>query len=95
SSTHGVEAVLLDLRKPEYFIMSHIPWSYNLPLQSSNASTPSTFTDAMVLEKQWKELEATFTLDRINAHDLSGKDVYILCYNGDTARVATSVLHAP
>ena len=94
SSTHGAEAVLLDLRKPEDFIMSHIPGSYNLPLQSSNAKTPSPFSDAAVLEKQWKELEATFTLDRINAHDLSGKDVYILCYNGDTARVATSVLRA-
>ncbi|KAF7442052.1 CysK Cysteine synthase [Pyrenophora tritici-repentis] len=94
SSTHGAEAVLLDLRKPEDFIKSHIPGSYNLPLQSSNATTPSPFSDAMVLEKQWKELEATFTLDCVNAHDLSGKDVYILCYNGDTARVATSVLRA-
>ena len=45
-----------------------------------------------MLESQWKELEATFTLDRINAHDLVGKDVYIMCYGGDTARVATSVL---
>lgn len=47
-----------------------------------------------MLESQWKELEATFTPDRINAHDLVGKDVYIMCYGGDTARVATSVLRA-
>lgn len=47
-----------------------------------------------MLESQWKELEATFTIDRINAHDLVGKDVYIICYRGDTARVATSVLRA-
>ena len=47
-----------------------------------------------MLENQWKELEATFTPDRINAHDLIGKDVYVICYNGDTARVATSVLRA-
>jgi hypothetical protein len=47
-----------------------------------------------VLESQWTELEATFTSDRINAHDLNGKDVYVMCYGGDTARVATSVLRA-
>lgn len=47
-----------------------------------------------MLESQWKELEATFTPDRINAHDLVGKDVYVMCYGGDTARVATSVLRA-
>ena len=57
-------------------------------------STPSPFLDAAVLEKQWRELEATFTPDRINAHDLVGKNVYIVCYGGDTARVATSVLRA-
>ncbi|KAH6881709.1 tryptophan synthase beta subunit-like PLP-dependent enzyme [Alternaria rosae] len=87
-------AVLLDLRKPEDFVTSHIPGSYNLPLQSLNASTPSPFSDAAVLEKQWKELESTFTNERISAHDLAGKDVYIVCYGGDTARVATSVLRA-
>jgi rhodanese-related sulfurtransferase len=87
-------AVLLDLRKPEDFVASHIPGSYNLPLQSLNASTPNPFSDATVLEKQWRELEATFTNERINAHDLAGKDVYIVCYDGDTARVATSVLRA-
>ncbi|KAL1799473.1 hypothetical protein ACET3X_003510 [Alternaria dauci] len=87
-------AILLDLRKPEDFATSHIPGSYNLPLQSLNASTPSPFSDATVLEQQWRELEATFTPERISAHDLVGKNVYIVCYDGDTARVATSVLRA-
>ncbi|KAG9193674.1 cysteine synthase [Alternaria panax] len=87
-------AVLLDLRKPEDFVTSHIPGSFNLPLQSLNASTLNPFADATVLEKQWRELEATFTPERINAHELAGKSVYIVCYGGDTARVATSVLRA-
>lgn len=39
-------------------------------------------------------MESTFTSERISAHDLAGKDVYIVCYGGDTARVATSVLRA-
>lgn len=65
-----------------------------MPLKSCNASTSSPFFDATVLERQWKELEATFTRDRISAYDLAGKQVYIVCYQGDTARVATSVLRA-
>lgn len=87
-------AALLDLRKPDDFATSHVPGAYNLPLRSSSASSPSPFSEASVLESQWKELEATFTADRINAHDLVGKDVYVMCYGGDTARVATSVLRA-
>lgn len=94
AQSEGPRAVLIDLRKPEDFSKSHIPGSCNLPLQSCNASTPSPFFNAAVLEKQWSELEATFTLDRISAHDLAGKQVYVVCYQGDTARVATSVLRA-
>lgn len=93
-SLSATGAALLDLRKPDDFAASHVPGAYNLPLRSSSASSPSPFSEASVLESQWKELEATFTPDRINAHDLVGKDVYVMCYGGDTARVATSVLRA-
>lgn len=93
-STSRSSAVLLDLRKPDHFIASHVPGAYNLPLQSSNDSSLSPFDDASVLQSQWKELETTFTADRISAHDLADKHVYVICYNGDTARVATSVLRA-
>ncbi|EUC34895.1 hypothetical protein COCCADRAFT_35472 [Bipolaris zeicola 26-R-13] len=88
------EAVILDLRKPEDFARAHVPGSCNLPLQSCNASMPSPFLDAVILETQWKELEATFTSDRISAYDLAGKQVYVVCYDGDTSRVATSILRA-
>jgi len=91
-STHG--ATFLDLRRPGDFAGSHVPGACSLPLRSLGTATPSPFSDALVLESQWKELEATFTPDCINAHDLLGKDVYVMCYVGDTARVATSVLRA-
>jgi rhodanese-related sulfurtransferase len=91
---HHVGTVVLDLRKPEDYITGHIPGSYNIPLKSLNASTPSPFFDAATLEQQWKELDAMFTSDHINAHELIGREVHIICYDGDTARVATSVLRA-
>lgn len=90
----SVPVVFLDLRKPDDFASSHIPGAYNLPLQSLNATTASPFTEASILECQWLELEGMFTHDRISAYELSGKRVYVICYNGDTARVATSVLRA-
>ncbi|EMD67112.1 hypothetical protein COCSADRAFT_33978 [Bipolaris sorokiniana ND90Pr] len=72
------QTVILDLRKPEDFARTHIPRSCNLPLQSCNASMP----------------KATFTSDRISAYDLAGRQVYVVCYDGDTSRVATSILRA-
>ncbi|KAJ4377314.1 hypothetical protein N0V83_000139 [Neocucurbitaria cava] len=86
--------ILIDLRTPLDFVACQIPGAYNLPLQSVKSSSPSPFSDAAVLESQWRDLEAMLTSDRINAYDLSGKTVCMICYNGDTARVATSVLRA-
>jgi cysteine synthase A len=87
-------AVLIDLRKPDDFIASNIPGSYNLPLQSMNASTPSPFFEADVLERPWKEIDSMLSANTISAYDLAGKNVGVICYKGDTARVATSVLRA-
>lgn len=74
--------------------MSNVPGSYNLPLQSLTVATLSPFFDANVLERQWKELDAMLSMNTISAYDLSGKNVGVICYGGDTARVATSVLRA-
>ena len=86
--------VLIDLRKPDDFIANNIPGSYNLPIQSLNSSTSSPFFDATILERQWKELDAMLSHNTISAYDLAGKNVGVICYDGDTARVATSVLRA-
>jgi rhodanese-related sulfurtransferase len=84
--------VLIDLRKPDDFLSNNVPGSYNLPTQSLTSSTPSPFFDATVLERQWKELDAILSPNTISAYDLSDKNVGVICYDGDTARVATSVL---
>ncbi|KAF2826886.1 cysteine synthase-like protein B [Ophiobolus disseminans] len=86
--------VVIDLRKPDDFIANNIPGSYNLPIQSLTSSTSSPFFDATILEGQWKELNAMLSHNTISAYDLSGKNVAVICYDGDTARVATSVLRA-
>ena len=46
-----------------------------------------------MLEAQWLELETMFRNETALAR-LQGHHVLVICYNGDTARVATSVLRA-
>lgn len=84
--------VLIDLRKPKDFVANNIPASYNLPIQSLTSSTPSPFFDATTLERQWKELDEMLSQNTIHAYDLADNEVLVICYDGDVARVATSVL---
>ncbi|PYI12023.1 tryptophan synthase beta subunit-like PLP-dependent enzyme [Aspergillus sclerotiicarbonarius CBS 121057] len=84
---------VLDLRTAADFATWNLPGSVSIPLQSLDSHTPKPFSEPGVLEAQWLELEALFSnegaLSKLNAHR-----VLVICYNGDTARVATSVLRA-
>lgn len=53
------------------------------------------FSNSAVLEAQWHELEALFTDAKVVAplHE-QHINVLVICYTGNTARVATSVLRA-
>lgn len=91
--------VLLDLRTREDFQAWRFPLSINLPLEALSSDTCSPFGDSSTLEKQWLELEALFEhgLARTPLNDeksLVGHQVLVICYDGDTSRVATSILRA-
>ncbi|KAJ5090565.1 hypothetical protein N7532_009249 [Penicillium argentinense] len=87
------QARVLDLRQEPDFLAWHLPGSMNVPLRSLGPGTPSPFSDPGVLEAQWVELEAV--MDRlVRASELGSTHVLVVCYDGDTARVATSVLRA-
>ena len=66
----------------------------SLPLKTLNAEDSSPFFNAELLERQWMELDALFGADTPQCAELSRaqRDVMLLCYNGDTSRVATSIL---
>lgn len=85
--------VILDLRTAEAFADHHLPGSISRPLSSLDSETSSPFSDPMVMEKQWKELEFVFDLTTIGLLKQAGC-VWLVCYGGDTSRVATSVLRA-
>ncbi|KAF3386517.1 putative siderophore biosynthesis protein SbnA [Penicillium rolfsii] len=84
---------VLDLRQPADFNAWTLPSSINLPLSSLGLYTRSPFSDPAVLEAQWVELEQIFGDERLIS-DLGSHHVLVVCYDGDTARVATSVLRA-
>jgi rhodanese-related sulfurtransferase len=85
--------LVLDLRQPFDFTAWHLPGAINFPLRSLRSSTTSPFKDPNILEEQWLELEETFR-DASVLSKLHDYRVLLVCYDGDTSRVATSVLQA-
>ena len=92
-----MQPVLLDLRGPEDFACGHISAAINFPLKALKRETSSPFQDSSVLESQWLELESMFhsggSLESASAMD-GGQPIILVCYEGDTSRVATSVLRS-
>ncbi|KAF5018639.1 hypothetical protein F66182_9389 [Fusarium sp. NRRL 66182] len=87
------DTTIIDLRQPQDFGSFHLPGAINMPF--AHNGTPSPFSDAKLLESLWKGLETTF---RSPGRDiqacLQGRRILLTCYDGDSARVATSVLRA-
>ncbi|KAJ5144959.1 hypothetical protein N7448_002351 [Penicillium atrosanguineum] len=84
---------VIDLRRTGDFGAWNLPESINLPMNSLGPHTSSPFSDPAVLEAQWVELEKIFNDGKL-VTDLASHHILVVCYNGDTARVATSVLRA-
>lgn len=101
---------ILDFRRSDDYDAFHLPKSVNIPLETlrEGAVRGSPFADPVgdcsMLEELWLELESLFTVtdgagkknpsaDALMAI-LRGKNVLTLCYDGDSSRVANSVLRA-
>lgn len=101
---------VLDFRRAADFDAFHLPSSVNMPLRvlAGGAARGSPFADPVgdcaMLEELWLELETLFTVQgKYGARNpsaealmtmLRGKRILTVCYDGDSARVANSVLRA-
>ncbi|KAF8545335.1 tryptophan synthase beta subunit-like PLP-dependent enzyme [Trichophaea hybrida] len=89
---------LVDLRQAVDFDASHLPGAVNISLRSLKKCTPSPFDDAKVLEEQWLELKDKFSgREAFVARHARIKgvcSVTFVCYDGETAHVASSILRA-
>lgn len=83
----------MDLRSPSDFATYHFPSAINKPLLSLAPNQESPFQESAVLELQWTELEEIFGSEEVTK-EFAEMDVLVVCYGGDTARVASSVLRA-
>ncbi|KAI1111350.1 tryptophan synthase beta subunit-like PLP-dependent enzyme [Nemania sp. NC0429] len=84
---------IIDLRQSQDFASYNLPGSINLP--AAQASSASPFFAPAVMTALWTQLENAFANPGKNLMNLSqDKRVLVLCYDGDSARVATSVLRA-
>ncbi|KAI0835877.1 tryptophan synthase beta subunit-like PLP-dependent enzyme [Hypoxylon sp. FL0890] len=84
---------IIDLRQPADFEKFNFPGSVNLPF--ADPSSPSPFSNPAGLEALWLKLEDCFKTPQEELLSLlQGKRILLLCYDGDSSRVATSVLRA-
>lgn len=87
------DTIVIDLRQPEDYDLFSLPGSVSFPLVE--ATSPNPFSDPKRLASFWKELEARLgSQDNDICSQLRDKRSLIMCYDGDSARVATSVLRA-
>ncbi|KAH9909557.1 tryptophan synthase beta subunit-like PLP-dependent enzyme [Xylariomycetidae sp. FL2044] len=85
--------VILDLRQPEDFDYCTLSSSVNRPFTEKGTTSP--FKDPKKLFSLWKKLEAYFQNPDEEVDQLiGGKPVLLVCYDGDTSRVASSVFRA-
>lgn len=89
--------VLLDLRSADDFDAGHICGAISSPLHGleSTTSSPFEFGQTDTLYSQWSELKAKFNRESVlSGMGVEDRKVVVLCYNGETARLGTSVMRA-
>lgn len=86
-------SVVVDLRQPADFQQASLPGAVNVPFVQPETSSP--FSDPAVLKSVWTRLEDTLRVPNEHLEQVvRGQHVLFVCYDGDTSRVANSVLRA-
>ncbi|KAK2594943.1 hypothetical protein QQS21_007346 [Conoideocrella luteorostrata] len=95
-SVNDFGAVLLDLRHSRDYDTEHIEGSLSSPLWGLDGPPKDLFWDVKLLHKHWKSMKTKFEEDTGLLRLLSGcaGPVYVVCYDGEIARLATAVIRA-
>ncbi|RKF59662.1 Cysteine synthase B [Erysiphe neolycopersici] len=93
--TRDTIAEIFDLRTAVDFDIWHLPGATSKPLVNLTAETKSPYFDTETMELIWPELMTMFSSYAADKkRSLEKKTIVLICYNGDTSRVATSILRA-
>lgn len=85
---------ILDLRQPDAFASEHAVGSINTSLPSLSCGMVSPFADLTVLETQHHNLQQMAQDCCLMGRLRRGRGILAVCYNGETTRLAASVLRA-
>jgi rhodanese-related sulfurtransferase len=86
---------VIDIRAAADFAKEAVLGARNLPLESVKPGMPSPFNDVTVLERQWIEMKKTVGLEQAWREVIeAGGSFLTICYDGESARVLTSILRA-
>ncbi len=95
-----VNPFILDIRAAEDYDESHVFNALSSPMEGFSSSTPNPlaeFTETDDLRQQWTSLKAKFSgqdpsTEKTLSRKLSDSVIVVLCYSGETSRIATAVL---
>lgn len=86
------DTAVVDLRQPGDFDNGRLPGSINIPLAYPGAKSP--FFDPATLSSLWTALEEEFSAAGDATRNLQNKEILLVCYDGDCARVGASVMRS-
>ena len=91
----SLKVTVIDLRSSEDFDDEHICGAISTSLANLTAATPRPSDNVDTLQQQWKDLKAKCEGEELkNALNAASNSCWVLCYNGETSRMATAVMRA-
>ena len=84
---------VVDLRQSIDFQKDHVTGSINSPLNTLTPMTKDIFGDPNAIYTHWGNLKTNFDAEGERLGP-KGSVILVLCYDGETSRLATSILRA-
>ncbi|TID27928.1 cysteine synthase [Venturia nashicola] len=93
NSSGTPKITILDLRQKQDFDTEHMCGSASSPLKQLTERSGDIFADSIVLHMHWRNLKTKFEVesDKLGSKACS---LLVLCYDGETSRLAVSILRA-
>lgn len=93
NSSGTSKITILDLRQKHDFEKEHMSGSMSSPLKQLTERTGDIYSDSNALHMHWKNLKAKFIDDCVRLGSKTSS-LLVLCYDGETSRLAVSILRA-
>jgi rhodanese-related sulfurtransferase len=93
NSSRSSKVTLLDIRQKNNFDKEHMCGSLSSPLKQLTETTGDIFADSNALRMYWTNLRAKFA-DEATRLGMKSSTLMVLCYDGETSRLAVSILRA-